>query len=164
MYVDFDSLAKDSRIWIYQSIKKLSLSQINDISAILKNQISNWSSHGVELKGSFKVFYDHVVVVAVDQNFNLPSGCSIDTSSRWIKEISISLGIDLFDRSLPYFSENKLRFAPIFEVKKFITEQKIFPHTPILNHQINSISQMESQWKIDAKDSFLKRYFENTLV
>jgi len=45
MYVSFDQLPDDSRIWIFQSDRLLSEEEIESINPILNFFISDWTAH-----------------------------------------------------------------------------------------------------------------------
>jgi hypothetical protein len=154
-------MPSNSRIWIYQAPEILKKVHLDYINTFLANSIESWDSHGAPIKGSFKIFYDRILIIAADQSYNAPSGCSIDASGRWLKEINNAIGIDFFDRSLPYFDENHtLKYVPILEIKKYVTAGLILPDTYILNNQIQELNLLLNNWKIKAKESFLKRHFE----
>ena len=49
MYVPFENLPEDSKIWIYQSNRKFSEEEITEIENELKTFLENWSAHGTGL-------------------------------------------------------------------------------------------------------------------
>lgn len=159
MLVDFNSLPENARIWVYQSDRILNDSEMGEISQYLSTQISGWESHGSPLQASFEFFYHKFLVIGVNTVFQDPSGCSIDTSTRWLKEIQQSFGIDFFDRSIAYFEDDTLNFFPILEAKKQVLSGKVNANTTVLNHQIGSLSELKNNWKLKARDSFMKKYF-----
>ena len=164
MYITFEDINSDARIWIYQSAIELNEKQIAGISEFLISNIDDWSSHGAPIKGSFSIYFNRFLIIAADTNFNDTSGCSIDSSTRWIKQINADFDLDFFDRSQGYFENEKLKFFPILEAKKFISSGKIAADTIILNNQISKKSDLDLNWKIKASESIFKRYFLNALV
>jgi hypothetical protein len=159
MLVDFETLPDTSKVWVYQANRMLLGSEINEISNYLKTQISIWESHGSPLEASFQFFYDKFFVLGVNTESQYPSGCSIDTSTRWLKNIQQTFNIDFFDRSIAYFENENLNFFPILGAKKQVLTGKINPETTVLNHQINTLGGLKNNWKLKASDSFLKKYF-----
>lgn len=159
MLVDFNSLPENARIWVYQSDRILKDSEMGQISQYLSTQISTWESHGSPLQASFEFFYNKFLVLGVNTFYQDPSGCSIDTSTRWLKEIQQNFKIDFFDRSIAYFEEDTLNFFPILEAKKQVLSGKVNANTTILNHQIGTLSDLKNHWKLKASDSFMKKYF-----
>ena len=164
MYIKFENINSDARVWIYQSAVELKIEQISGISEFLVSNLEEWSSHGASLLGSFSFYYNRILIIAADTNFNAASGCSIDTSSRWIKQINSDFELDFFDRSQGYFENEELKFFPILQAKKYISSGIITSDTIILNNQISKKSDLEINWKIKASESIFKRYFQNELA
>ena len=67
MLVDFKLLSDSSKLWVFQSDKIISPSNqkilINEISPFL----TDWSSHGAEIKSSFEIRYDLFLIISVDE-------------------------------------------------------------------------------------------------
>ena len=85
MYVDFDTLKDNSRIWVYQSSREFNGDEVKAIEAKLKDFVNEWTRHGDDLKASFEIKYNHFIILAVDESFNQVSGCSIDASTHIFK-------------------------------------------------------------------------------
>jgi hypothetical protein len=99
MWIDFDKLPDDARVWVYQANRPLSDGDVTAIGQALQLALSQWAAHGQSLLASAQVVENRFVVVGVDEGYNLPSGCSIDSSVRTLRQIGESLSIDFFDRS-----------------------------------------------------------------
>ncbi len=164
MYITFENINSQARIWIYQSAIELNREQILEISKFLVPNIEEWASHGAPIRGSFSFYFNRFLIIAADTNFNETSGCSIDTSSRWIKQINSDFDLDFFDRSQGYFENEELKFFPILQARKHISLGIITSDTIILNNQISIKSDLEINWKIKASESIFKRYFQNELA
>ena len=159
MYIDFEKLPDSSRIWIYQAQRDLIPLEISKITDFLQTSVHNWESHGKSIKGSFKIFYNRILVIGAVNGFDEVSGCSIDSSTRWLKQIGSEAGIDFFDRSVPYFSADEIKYFPIFQIRKYINENIISADTYLLNHQVDTMGGLTKHWKVKASDSPFARYF-----
>lgn len=164
MFITFENICSEARIWIYQSTIELNKEQVLGISGFLVSNIEEWSSHGAPIKGSFSFYYNRFLIIAADTNFNATSGCSIDTSSRWIKQINSDFNLDFFDRSQGYLENEELKFFPILQARKYISSGIISSDTIILNNQISKKCDLDVNWKIKASESIFKRYFQNALA
>ena len=67
MYIPFENLPEESRIWIYQSNRKFSDVEIAEIESDLKNFIEDWAAHGTSLEASFIIKYNRFIIIAVNQ-------------------------------------------------------------------------------------------------
>lgn len=159
MLINFDDLPESSRVWIYFSSKTLSEIEISQISDYLNPKVESWAAHGAALTAGYKIIENRFLVIGVNEEHNLPSGCSIDTSTGWIKDINQRFSIDFLDRSLVYLENSELKTAPIFQVKKFVENEIILKDTIVFNNLISKKEELETLWKIKASESFLSRYF-----
>ncbi len=166
MYTDFDKMSVNSRVWIYQTDRPLTAKEENITAYFLKNAIENWEAHGQALLASFKIEYNRFVIIVADEHHAQPSGCSIDTSTRWFKELGEQLNIDFFDRSIAYLEGKEIKTSPVFSIKKAVEEGKIKADSTVFdNISIHNISQLIANWKIMApKAKFLSKYFAQTQV
>ena len=107
-----ESLARDltaltlpdtSRVWIYTANRPFTAEERPAIEAHLAAFISSWAAHGTHLAAEAAVLLDQIVVLAVDEDLQMATGCSIDASVaalRGLSETAPSLSdLDLFDRS-----------------------------------------------------------------
>lgn len=94
----FNGFPDSSRVWIYSASRELTLTEQSYVLENLNDFTKKWATHGKELVGSAQVFLSNFVVFVVDENRVKASGCSIDTSVRFIKSIGEELKIDFFNR------------------------------------------------------------------
>ena len=87
MLVNFDVLPENSRIWIYQSNRSFSEIELEDISAKLIVFLQSWSAHGSDLQAGFEIKYKRFIVIALDQEKQSATGCSIDASVQFIQAL-----------------------------------------------------------------------------
>ena len=98
MLVDFGAISDDSRIWVYASPNKLNNDQQNHISNFLSTHIQNWEAHKVPLTAAVTILENHFIVIALDEDINKASGCSIDTLQHKIQELEGYLSVSLTNR------------------------------------------------------------------
>lgn len=94
----FSGFPETSRVWIYGSNREISISEQQYILENLKEFTGQWATHGKELIATAEVFLSNFVVFVVDESRVKASGCSIDSSVRFIKVIGSALKIDFFNR------------------------------------------------------------------
>src|SRR5690606_42108525 len=86
------------RVWIYQSNRFLKEDEIQRVEQILQEFVAQWTAHGDQLAGSFEIRYGLFILLFVDEQKAMVTGCSIDKSVHLLKKIEQVLGISLFDR------------------------------------------------------------------
>jgi hypothetical protein len=159
MFVPSQSIAPDSRVWIYQSSTKFTASEGKTIASFLNNFCSEWVAHGQPIKASFEIKYDQFIILFADENFNATSGCSIDSSVRAIKEIQALTGLDLFNRKfVPFLKDHHIFLLELSKLKQFYAEGMWDEHTLTFDNLITSKADLETRWIIPAGATWLKRY------
>lgn len=161
MYIPFNEIDLNSRIWIYQANRQITDAEAGIITETLKSSVDLWEAHGKPLTASVKLFEHRFVIIAVDERDELPSGCSIDKSSHWLQEIGHQLNIDFFDRSLAYLDDGVVKTIAPTEIKQAIIDDKIQADTIIFDNQSTTKAQWMNKWKVQAYQSWLQRYFNN---
>lgn len=165
MFVPFEKMPSYSRLWIYQSDRELSDSEVLAITTILTNFIQNWNAHGTSLTSSFEIRNNRFLILALNEDIAQASGCSIDKSVEIMKAIEDEFKISLFDRTkVAYFdTENKITTVSLSQLKELVAEQKITSDTIIFDNLVQTKEQLASQWQTKASNTWLKRYFQNVI-
>ncbi len=164
MLVAFDQLPDSSRLWVYQSNRAFTPAEEEMISATLKNFCNGWEAHGNPLAASFKIEYHQFIVLAVDENVNEASGCSIDSSVRVLKEIQSQNTLDLLNRSVPFLVDEKIVLHSIAEAKARLTAGQISEETFTFNNAVASKKDFLNGWKVPTKISWLAKYLPQKAV
>ena len=159
MIVDFKTMPDDSRIWIYQSNRDFSESEIETINDKTTSFLDNWQAHGKDLECSYSIIDKRFIIIAVNESFNPIGGCSIDFSLQLIKDISNTIGIDLLNRLVVnYKLDNRIESLSLSELKNKIKDGDFSPETIIFNTAINSKSELLNNFEIDIKSSWLSKF------
>jgi hypothetical protein len=164
MLISFHKMPDYARVWVYQANKSLSDSEVQTIQQVLENQINNWAAHGASLAGSVQVLHNRFVIVAVDEMQNQASGCSIDASTRWLKDLGAEMNLDFFDRSVAFLQNGELKTVEIVKIKTLVAEDILTPETLIFSNLVPNIQEFKNNWNVKASDSWMKRYFQTVTV
>jgi hypothetical protein len=121
--------------------------------------INQWTRHGDDLKGSFTFKYNQFLVLAVDESFNNVSGCSIDSSVRFVQALEKELQLDLMNKMNITFKDNDtINLAKLSDFQRFVKEQKVTSETIVFNNMVNTKEDFENNWEVPAKESWHKRF------
>ena len=161
MFVEFDQLPSDARVWIYTSNRKITPSDAALIDRALRDFTHEWAAHGAPLKSSYKILQDHFILLAVDEQAQGPSGCSIDTSVNVIKKIGAETGINFFDRSLvPFIIEDEVVLLRLGDLKQKYNSGVWNGQTATFNILAGTLREVRDHWIMPAEKSWLKRYMD----
>ncbi|MEM0542171.1 ABC transporter ATPase [Flavobacterium sp. j3] len=160
MYVPFESLPEESKIWIYQSNRKFSEVEIIEIENKLKAFLENWSAHGTGLEASYLLKYNRFIIIAVNQDVQQATGCSIDASVAFIQSLEKKYQVDLLDKMNVTFKNGEhIAHKSLADFKKMAKEKAVTANTIIFNNLVNTIEEFNENWEVPAGDSWHSRFF-----
>ncbi len=160
MYVPFETLPEESRIWIYQSNRKFSDEEIAEIDAALKTFIDEWAAHGTGLEASYQILYNRFIILAVNQEAQSATGCSIDASVHFIQELEKKYDVDLLDKMNVTFKMGEhIAYKPLIEFRKMAKEKAVSANTIVFNNLVNTIGEWQDYWEVPAGESWHSRFF-----
>lgn len=160
MYVDFESLPEESKIWIYQSNRKFSDAEFSEIESALQVFIQNWTAHGTGLEASYQLKYNRFIIIAVNQEVQQATGCSIDASVQFIQDLEKKYEVDLLDKMNVTFKLGEhIAHKPLIEFKKMAKEKAVSGNTIVFNNLVNNIAEYNESWEVPAEDSWHSRFF-----
>ncbi|WP_372473435.1 ABC transporter ATPase [Capnocytophaga sp. ARDL2] len=160
MYIPFEEMPKNSRIWIYQADRKLSDAEVAEIEIVVKDFVEQWVAHSTPLKASYKIVYNRFIVLAVDQDYHPASGCSIDASVRMILDLQAKYGVDLLDKmNVTFKSGEFIAHKSLIDFKKMAKEKAVNANTIVFNNLVNTIEEFEEYWEVSAAESWHSRFF-----
>ena len=153
----------DSRVWVYQSSRIFTVSEALQIEEMMTQFIHNWHSHGVPVKGAAHLFFGQFAVLIADETATGVSGCSTDSSVRLIKEIEKNFGVNMFDRTNLAFAmkdksdQYRIQLLPMTQLQYAIDNRFLSPDTLYLNNMVQSKQELENNWIIPIKESWLAK-------
>ena len=159
MLVSFDKLPLNSRVWVYSSNRKFIQKEIISIRKDLEDFLSNWTSHNQNLETAFELRYDRFIIIAVNQELNSASGCSIDESVRFIKKLENKYEVDLLDKMNVIYKQDKHLYHK--KLNEFISMYKnnlVSLNTVVFNNLVNTVGEYKLKWEVPVKESWHNRF------
>ena len=160
MYIPFEDLPGHSRIWIYQSNRKLSDDEVTAITDATQEFVENWAAHGQSLEASFVIKYNRFIILAVNQDVQAATGCSIDSSVQFIQDLEAKYEIDLLDKmNVTYKTGEFITFKTLIEFKQLAKSKSVSENTIVFNNLVNTIEEWQDFWEVPANESWHSRFF-----
>lgn len=158
MYIDFDEMPNNSRVWIYQSTQHLDMEHLESLSATLMNFLDSWQAHGHNLKASFTILHNRFIVVALDEVSYQATGCSIDKLVHLVQHLEKQLNLSLMDRMQVAFKEEGLILTmPMNSFREELQKGECDENTIVFNNLIETKGQLENQWETTVANSWHKQ-------
>lgn len=153
-----DSFPPGSRVWIYQSNRLFTLSEALEIEALLNKFSSEWRSHGDQVNAYGNLFFGQFLVLMTDETSVAVSGCSTDSSVHFVKQLGQQFNVDFFNRSnLAFVVKDKIQVLPLNQLQYALDNYFINPDTLYFNNTILSKKELEENWIVPIKHSWLGR-------
>jgi len=165
MNIDFkeqipEEFSTASRVWIYQSSRLFFLSEALKIEEILEEFVSNWKSHGADVKGYANLFFGQFIVLMADESIAGVSGCSTDSSVHVIKAIEKQFNVSLFERqTLAFIIKEKVQLLPLPQLNYAIENKFVDADTLYFNNTVTTKKELLQNWLIPVKESWLAKRF-----
>ena len=159
MWVNFDELPLQSRVWVFQSNRIMTPSEQSSIDDAVKQFVQKWSTHGVQMLASHVLYHNCFVVIAADEQKQAASGCSIDSFTALFKAFGTQYNLSFFDRfSIAHKSEDEVVISNLDDFKQLIDDGCITPDTLVFNNLIEQRQDLSTKWEVPLKESWQKRY------
>ena len=160
MFIPFEDLPEDSRVWIYQSNRKFSDVELAEIESELILFVEKWAAHGNELEASYLLKYNRFIILAVNQEIQQVTGCAIDSSVSFIQNLEQKYQIELLDKMNVTFRNGEyIAHKSLLDFKKMAKEKAVTANTIVFNNLVNNIEEFNENWEVPAGDSWHSRFF-----
>jgi hypothetical protein len=165
MYVLFGELSPESRVWVYTGSRAFTAAEEVFVSKALKDFCAEWAAHGQALKSSFKIESHQFIIMAVDEDFHSPSGCSIDSSVGVMRQIHQATGVDLLDRSkVPFYIQNEVKLIPVPGLKQQFQQGQLHPESVTFNTLVATKAEFDACWQMAAEKTWMSKYLTKTAL
>ena len=162
MLVSFESLPKNSRIWIFPSSEEIDFRTKVKIRERLVKFISDWTSHNKNIQASFELPYNRFIVIALNQNLQNASGCSIDALMNLIQIFEKEFNMILLDRMNVLYRDKtkKIEYLTLKDFIKMVKSKSINSKTVVFNNLVINKEEYMKSWEVPALNSWHSRYFK----
>jgi len=142
-----ENLSPESKVWVYTADRFFSQKDKETIEDAMSRFLPQWAAHGNALYGDYTILKDRFLILAVDESKAGATGCSIDTSVRFMKDLGGYLKIDFFNRLNMVIEENgNLQTVHVSEVKDH-------PEAVVFNPMVTKLSELREVWAVKVAES-----------
>lgn len=155
-----DTFSPESRVWVYQSSRLFLLSEALEIKEHLNKFTAEWRSHGADVDAYGNLFFGQFVVLMADERKAGVSGCSTDSSVRFIKSLGERYNVDFFNRTnLAFLVKDKIQLLPMNQLAYAAQNNFINGDTLYFNNLVQTKTELEENWIIPVRNSWLGKKF-----
>jgi len=161
MLIPFTDLPDQARVWIYQASRPFSKEEKADITQEIEAFLKQWAAHGSDLVTSYEIPYDRFIVIGLNEEVQGATGCSIDSSVRFIQILESKYQIELLDKmNVTHKEGDKLLYTPLKEFRALAKKRKISSSTIVFNNLVVDKAEYTSHWEVPAGQSWHSRFIK----
>ncbi len=148
-----------SRVWVYQSDKEISSSHAEQVNDAIERFAHQWTSHNQALKATGGLLHNRFLVLIVNEYVAGVSGCSIDSSVAFVKQLGNALGVDFMDRlTFAYLDGDKVRTMSKQDLPDAYNSGIVDDSTLFFDNLVNSKADFVTRWMKPLGESWMKRF------
>src|SRR6056297_3585346 len=145
MLVPFENLPDSSRVWIYQANRSFTNEELEEIQSRLDQFVTQWTAHGADLQAGYLIKYKRFIILALDQQINAATGCSIDASVHFIQQLEKEFNVDLLDKmNVSYKQGEFVAYKSLSDFRKMAKQKAVSPKTIVFNNLVNNKAEFLS--------------------
>ncbi|GAB3230133.1 hypothetical protein GCM10027346_15640 [Hymenobacter seoulensis] len=161
MYVPFSQLPDSARLWIYQAERPLTEAEVTALQPALRQFATDWTSHGRTLAASAEIRHQQFLVIGLDEAVADASGCSIDASVRFVREVEQHLGVQLLEKAkLAFLINDEVKLLDRLELRAAVAAGTLLPETLYFDNTIGTVGQLRTACPAPASSTWLAKYFK----
>jgi hypothetical protein len=159
----FDGLPDSSRLWILGVDRELTLADRDRLLSEVDAFLAGWKAHGHPLAAAREWRHDRFLLVAVDDQIEAPSGCSIDALSRILRGLESALGLRLLgggDIWMRVSGEgHEIERVSRGEFKERAGRGEVDASTTVFDLALTRLGDLRNgRWELAAGESWHRRY------
>lgn len=137
----------EARIWMYTSNRMVSESEQSQLTVEITAFLEQWAAHGTQLLAACAWLNEYQLVIALDESQAGASGCSIDSQTRFLRQLGEQHAIDWFNRmQLVLEIDGKRQLVSFFELSEF-------PDALLYDGLVQRLGDVRHNWPIKVGES-----------
>ena len=97
--------------------------------------------------------------IALNQNLNIATGCSIDASVHFIQQLEKDYQVDLMDKmNVSYKQGAFIAYKSLIDFKKMAKQRAISKNTIVFNNLVANKAEYLENWEVPVSESWHSRF------
>jgi len=159
MLADLIALSDNSRVWLYQADRVLSDEEKDEMKVAIFDFVKQWTAHSKDLLAYGNIFHNRVLGLFVDETLMGASGCSIDSSVKFVTQLGNHFNVDFFNRMLfSYLIDETIYTVTQPELKALYANGTIHDKTLMFDNLVKNKGDFLTSWLKPLEESWVKRF------
>jgi len=153
---NFETLPDSARVWVYGSDPALGGKNAETMLGEVDSFLDGWKAHGVPLHSARNWADDRFLTIAVDQEQEGASGCSIDGLFRTLKSLESKVGGQIVTSGLVYYRgrDGTVNAVSRDEFTRLSEKGEIDRNTEVFDLSVTTLGEWKSRFNSRASDSW----------
>jgi alkanesulfonate monooxygenase SsuD/methylene tetrahydromethanopterin reductase-like flavin-dependent oxidoreductase (luciferase family) len=148
-----------ARTWVYKPARDLGQAEQKLVRERGAAFTAGWAAHGSSLDACVDVLHDRFVVIAVDEEQARASGCSIDKSVGFIKQLEHDLNLMLTDRMIVvYEDEGRVKSCRLQQLPDLLRDGVLTADTVVFDDLVSTVGDLRERFRLPLRATWLERY------
>lgn len=159
MFVDYNLISNDAKVWIYPSSRKFYPTEIEEVEEKIKSFITSWKIEDENFKASYQFLYNRFIILVADESESALTNTDIDASVSFILQLQETYKVELLDKMNVCFKQGKfVQYKELKDFKKLLKNKALTGKSIIFDNLINNKEDLENFWEIAIEDSWYNRF------
>tara|TARA_B110000967_G_scaffold192138_1_gene218481 strand:+ start:319 stop:804 length:486 start_codon:yes stop_codon:yes gene_type:complete len=161
MFVDFEEIPEDAKVWVYPSSRKFYPNEIEALEEKVKTFVESWKSDDATFKASFKFLYNRFIILTADDIATELSNADIDASVSFILTLQETYEVALLDRMNVCFKQGEhVQYKDLKDFKKLLKNKALTGKSIIFDNLVNTKQDFDNYWEITIEESWYNRFLK----
>jgi len=159
MFVNFDEIPEDAKVWVYPSSRKFYTDEIPEISEKIKTFVTEWKADDESFKASYQFLYNRFIVITADDITTPLKNSDIDDSVNFILSLQETYEVALLDRMNICFKQGEfVQYKDLKDFKKLLKNKALTGKSIIFDNLITTKQDFDNLWEIPIEESWYSRF------
>jgi hypothetical protein len=159
MFVDYNTISEDAKVWVYPSSRKFYPTEIEEVEQKIKTFVENWKADDENFKASYQFLYHRFIIFVADVSETTVTNADIDASVSFILELQETYKIELLDKMNACFKQGEfVQYKELKDFKKLVKNKAVTGKTIIFDNLVNNKEDLENFWEISIENSWYNRF------
>jgi ribosome-binding ATPase YchF (GTP1/OBG family) len=159
MFVDYNTILEDAKVWVYPSSRKFYPTEIEEVEQKIKTFVENWKADDENFKASYQFLYNRFIIFVANVSETIITNADIDASVSFILELQETYKIELLDKMNACFKQGEfVQYKELKDFKKLVKNKAVTGKTIIFDNLVNNKEDLENFWEISLENSWYNRF------
>jgi hypothetical protein len=159
MFVDFEEIPEDAKVWVYPSSRKFYPNEVEKIEEKIKTFIESWKSDNENFKASYKFLHNRFIILTADDIATPLDNSDIESSVSFILTLQETYEVGLLDRMNVCFKQGEhVQYKDLKDFKKLLKNKALTGKSIIFDNLITTKQDFDNFWEIPIEESWYNRF------